>query len=508
MSDKREKDIEELDRSGAQYSNGKRQGLSELEIEAVDGLKTVEIGFSADQVIAELDPKEQKRILRKVDYRLIPLLALLYLNIGNAKIAGLYDDLKLHGLQYNVALTVFFVVLKIMRPSIWIAILMFSWGTVMTLMGVVTTYRGLLVTRFFLGVTEAGFFPAATYLLTIWYKRYEVMRRMAFFYASASLSGAFSGLLAYGIQHMDGISGLAGWKWIFILEGLAPVALSFVVWFLLPDNPETARFLEKEEKEFIINRLALETGSGHGRVTNNDRIQFKYVKAAFSEWKIYAAVIIFWANTIGVYGFTATVPSVIEDLGYSSANAQLMTIPVYVFAMIIVLIFAFWSDRIQQRTPFIMAGYSIAVVGFIAELAIPHPRLSGVTYLFLFFVAAGLYSPFVPLVCLIGNNLAPSSKRAVGMALLISLGNWGGICGSNIFIAAQAPKYPTGFGVGLGICCAAIITAFILRKVYHHENVKRDAFMQGKTDEEVKAQYTEQELLDMGDRSPFFRYTL
>lgn len=191
------------------------------------------------------------------------------------------------------------------------------------------------------------------------------------------------------------------------------MALSFVVWFLLPDNPETARFLEKEEKEFIINRLALETGSGHGRVTNNDRIQFKYVKAAFSEWKIYAAVIIFWANTIGVYGFTATVPSVIEDLGYSSANAQLMTIPVYVFAMIIVLIFAFWSDRIQQRTPFIMAGYSIAVVGFIAELAIPHPRLSGVTYLFLFFVAAGLYSPFVPLVCLIGNNLAPSSKRAV-----------------------------------------------------------------------------------------------
>lgn len=88
MSDKREKDIEELDRSGAQYSNGKRQGLSELEIEAVDGLKTVEIGFSADQVIAELDPKEQKRILRKVDYRLIPLLALLYLYVPWHMICG------------------------------------------------------------------------------------------------------------------------------------------------------------------------------------------------------------------------------------------------------------------------------------------------------------------------------------------------------------------------------------------------------------------------------------
>jgi hypothetical protein len=116
---------------------------------------------------------------------------------------------------------------------------------------------------------------------------------------------------------MDGVAGLAGWKWIFILEGLIPVAGSFVVWFLLPDNPETARFLTKHEKEFIINRLALETGSGHGRVTNADRIRFHHVKAAFKEWKIWAGVVCFWANTIGVYGFTATVPSVIEGLGYS-----------------------------------------------------------------------------------------------------------------------------------------------------------------------------------------------
>ena len=225
----------------------------------------------------------------------------------------MYEDLNLHGLQYNTALTVFFVpyallevpsniVLKILRPSIWISTLMFFWGTTMTLMGLITSYRGLLVARVFLGVTESGFFPAATYLLTIWYLRYEVQRRMAVFYAAASLSGAFSGLLAYAIQHMDGIAGLAGWKWIFLLEGLIPVAMSFFTWWLLPDNPETARFLTKEEKEFIINRLALETGSGHGRVTNNDRIRMHHITAAFKEWKIWAAVIIFWANTIGVYG--------------------------------------------------------------------------------------------------------------------------------------------------------------------------------------------------------------
>jgi|SRR5450755_2483900 MFS-type transporter involved in bile tolerance (Atg22 family) len=90
------------------------------------------------------------------------------------------------------------------------------------------------------------------------------------------------------------------------------------------------------------------------------------------------------------------------DLGYTSANAQLLTIPIYVFAMIMTLIFAFLSDRVQQRTPFIMAGFSIAAVGFAAQLAIPHPRFPGLTYGFLFLVAAGLYCPFICLVCLIG----------------------------------------------------------------------------------------------------------
>jgi len=176
----------------------------------------------------------------------------------------------------------------------------------MTLMGMVTSYQGLVAARVMLGVAECGFFPASVYLLTIWYKRYEVMQRMAVFYAAASMSGAFSGLLAYAIQFMDGIAGKTGWQWIFMLEGLLPVTVSFFLYFILPDSPETAKFLSKHEKEFIVNRLALETGSGHGRVTNSDRIQFKHIKAAFGEWKIWAAVVMFWANSIGTYGYVAS----------------------------------------------------------------------------------------------------------------------------------------------------------------------------------------------------------
>lgn len=151
---------------------------------------------------------------------------------------------------------------------------------------------------------------------------------MAVFYTAVSLAGAFSGLLAYAIEKMQGIAGLNGWQWIFIIEGLYPVVCAVFVWFLLPDQPETASFLSQPEREFVIHRLATETGSGAGKVTNSDRIQWRHIKDAFLEWKVWLAMVIYSAVSIGIYGFTSTVPMVVEQLGYSSANAQLMTIPV------------------------------------------------------------------------------------------------------------------------------------------------------------------------------------
>ncbi|KAF2998250.1 hypothetical protein E8E13_006148 [Curvularia kusanoi] len=474
----------------------------------------------------ELDEVEANRVLRKVDYRLVPMLSLLYLvafidrsNIGNAKIAGMDKDLKLHGLQYNTAVTLFFVpytllevpsniILKQMKASHWMAILMFSWGLVMTLMGLVNSYSGLLAGRFFLGVTEAGFFPAATFLLTLWYRRFELQRRMAVFYVAASLAGAFSGLLAFGIEKLDGRSGVAGWQWIFLIEGLIPVALALVIWKVLPNDPETASFLTQPERDLLVRRLQDDSSSGQGKATNNDKMGKKHIVAGLSDWKIWAGVVIFWGNTVGVYGFTATVPTVINGLGYSSANAQLLTIPIYVFAAIVTLIWAWGSDLTQKRSPWIIGGYSIAIVGFIAQLAIPHPKYPGVTYGFLFPVAAGLYCPFTCLVSWVANSLAPSSKRAVGMALLISVGNMGGIMGSNIYLAREKPKYTTGFSASLAMCVAAIAMTFVLRWAYARENTKRDQMIQEHGAEAIRARYTDEDLLMMGDKSPFFRYTL
>ena len=153
-------------------------------------------------------------------------------SIGNAKIEGLAEDLNLTPDQYNWCLTVFFfsysafevpsnLVLKRMRPSRWLAMLMVAWGIVMTLTGIVQNYHGLLIARIFLGVAEAGLFPGVAFYLTQWYCRHEMQLRQALFFSAASVAGAFSGLLAFAIAKMDGVGGLAGWRWIFILEGMA-----------------------------------------------------------------------------------------------------------------------------------------------------------------------------------------------------------------------------------------------------------------------------------------------
>lgn len=187
---------------------------------------------------AGFDTAASNRLVRKIDWALLPLLSLLYLlsfldrtNIGNARLAGLEKSLHMKGLNYNTALAVFFpfyvlaeipsnLMMKKWRPSRWIPLIMVAWAICTTLMGLVTSYPGLLVVRCALGIAEGGLFPGVTYYITCWYKRHECGFRLAIFFSAATSAGAFGGLLARGISEMSGVGGKPGWAWIFILEGL------------------------------------------------------------------------------------------------------------------------------------------------------------------------------------------------------------------------------------------------------------------------------------------------
>ena len=352
----------------------------------------------------------------------------------------------------------------------------------MTLQGLVKSYEHLIVTRIFLGMTEAGFFPAATFLVTTWYCRWQLQTRMAIFYSAASLAGSFSGLLAFGIQHMDGVGGLGGWRWIFILEGIITVLFGCLVPWTLPDTLDDASFLTQEEKRFIKLQMQREQGvSGTETADTKDGLDWGAIKDALKDWKIYLAVVMYWGNCISTYGFNFSAPTIIHQLGYSSTQAQLLTVPPYFVGSCSTLLFAYLSDKYRRRWVFIVIPFSIALVGYTALLAIPHPRLPGLTYFFLFWITAGLYASIIGTVSWVGNNLAPAFKRAVG--------NLGGTVGSNIFLEEQAPHYWLGYGLSLGIIVAAISCTVVLRVVTQRLNKSRDQI----SEDEVRTRYSEGE---------------
>jgi MFS family permease len=149
-------------------------------------------------------------------------------NVGNARLEGLTEDLNMTGNQYLTGLTLFFVgyvlfevpcniVMKVWTPRLWLPTLTLAWGVVTTLQGVTQSFAGFLIVRFFLGVSESGLFPGIVFYLSFWYLRRERQYRVALFFGAAAVAGAFGGVLAWGIAHMDGVGNYRGWRWIFIL---------------------------------------------------------------------------------------------------------------------------------------------------------------------------------------------------------------------------------------------------------------------------------------------------
>ncbi|KAK5653413.1 hypothetical protein OQA88_8898 [Cercophora sp. LCS_1] len=459
----------------------------------------------------------EKKILRKMDTRLIPLLALLYLlsfldrgNIGNAKIEGLQETLSMTNDQYNWCLTVFFftyaafevpsnLLLKKLRPSRWLPTIMVAWGIVMTLMGIVQNYTGLLVARIFLGVTEAGLFPGVAYYLTMWYTRSEIQLRQAMFFSAASVAGAFSGLLAFAIAKMDGIGGLEGWRWIFILEGIVTVLVAVGSYWGLEDFPETARFLTEEERAFVVRRLKYQGREKGGEmVAEADEFKWKYVRDAFLDWQIWVNIFVYWGIVCPLYGISLFLPTIVRSLGYSSSTAQLMTVPIYITAAILAVIVAYFSDRVGRRSPFIIAPLLIMVVGFSMCIATSNPK---VVYGGVFIAACAIYPAFPGVISWLSNNLAGSYKRSAGMAIQIGVGNLGGAMASNFYRQKDGPRYVLGHGLELGFIGAGIIAAFILLIGYSSINKKRRARLEDGT-----VSYTNEELSAKGDKAVTFRY--
>jgi MFS family permease len=395
----------------------------------------------------------EKKVLRKMDLRLIPVLAILYLlcfldrgNIGNAKIQGMDKDLNLVGTQYNIALTVFFLtyttfelpsnlLLKKLRPSIWLPAIMVAWGIVTTLTGLVQDYHGLVVARLFLGVAEAGLYPGVTFYITMWYCRSEAQFRQSLFYSGASIAGAFSGLLAYALAKMNGVGGLEGWRWIFIIEGILTALVGFAAFFMLYDFPETASFLAPEERAWVIHRLKYQGSAQSGKLIAEEHgFRWQYVWDALSDWQLWTGLFMYFGIVCPLYGISYFLPTIINQLGYTAATAQLLTIPIYFTASILAVVVGYLADKQRRRFFYTFTFTAIIGVGFVlAIIGSAIGTVPGLVYAGVFIATCGVYPAFPGNIQWLASNMSGSYKRAAGMALHIGIGNFGGAMASNFY---------------------------------------------------------------------------
>ncbi|CCH45372.1 putative membrane protein [Wickerhamomyces ciferrii] len=502
---------------------------SKPSIELIENVSTTKPPTEIDEKIIQINQPDfsninESKVLRKMDFHLLPMASLLYLvsfidrgSIANVRIEGITVTLNITEDQFNLCVTIFFityalfevpsniVLKKIGRPSVFVPTIMVIWGIVMTLSGIVQNFAGLFAARLFLGIAEAGLYPAASYWICM-----ELQFRQALFYGSATTAGAFSGLLAFGIAKMDGIGNYEGWRWIFIIEGIATVIIAVISYFVLYDYPETAKFLSEREREFVIWRLK---NDSNGEITDLSHPNYSHfgereepglrhaVISVLKDYKLYLQALLFISITAPSYGITLFLPSVVKAMGYSTSKSQLLTIPVFIVAALCAIIQSKFADRVGIRFIFIAGNMSIVVIGFIMAIVGQETSKPNVIYGGVFIGVCALFSAFPGMITWNANNLANSQRKAIGMAFQIGFGNFGGVFASNFY---KPTTLTLGHSLELGFSCLAIIVSLVLAWGYNYANVQDLKKLKNNTFEGL----SDLEFYQMGDNSPFYKYRL
>ncbi|KAJ9092764.1 hypothetical protein QFC19_008619 [Naganishia cerealis] len=472
----------------------------------------------ADRTVLVLhDAALTRKLLWKLDLRILPMMAVLFLfsfldrtNIGNAKILGLTKDLKLSGSQYANCLAIFFafyiasevpsnLVLKRVSPRIWLALLTFIWGVIAMCMGFVHSYTGLMVVRAFLGAAEGGLLPGIVLYLSMCYKRSEMALRLGLIYSSASLSGAFGGLLATGLNRLNGSGHLPGtsqtihgWRWIFIVEGLMTAAVGVLAYIVLPGSLDKASFLTEEERLLVVDRLQRDKPSG-SLGADAERFSWTQVNRAIFSIQTWLSASAYFCILTALYSFGLFVPTIINGLGYTAVRAQLFSVPPYAVAAALTVLAAFVSDRYKIRGPVMLCFLPLSIIGY---AIIRTTKGNSVKYGALFLMASGLYPSVPPVLVWLSNNSGPHYKRATAVGLQLAIANCGGFPATFIYPAKQSPAYIEGHTIVMGLLCASWCLVALNCAYCHYQNKQKEA---GKMEK----------YRGMGDdRDPDFKYII
>ncbi|EEH47154.2 uncharacterized protein PADG_03252 [Paracoccidioides brasiliensis Pb18] len=432
--------------------------------------------------VAKTDPVEI-RLVRKLDYRIMPILVVMYFlnyidrnTLAQARLDDVEKELGMEGeFQFNTTISILFVGYVLMQipsnmlitrvsPSMYMSSWMVVWSIVSACTSLVQSYAGMVVCRFLLGVTEAPFYPGATYLLAIFYTRKEVASRIAVLYCAQILATGFAGLIAAGVfKGMDDARGLSGWRWLFIIEGCITTAVALIGFWLLPDTPLTTRWLKPDERQLAHARIERDK---MGQMGEESSVMEGLRQAAKDKrtW-IFSLMQNFH---LAACGFNSYFPTVVRTLGFPKTETLLLTCPPFIFAACSAIFMGWSSGHYHERTWHITIGLFVAVVGFV--IACTTLNTAG-RYIACFIFPVGAYSVNSVIIGWVSSTLSQTrEKRAVVLAMHNVAGQIGYIYGAYIWPNYDKPRFAIGFGVSAGLALGAIGCAWWMRVILQKEN--------------------------------------
>ncbi|KID98229.1 MFS transporter, partial [Metarhizium majus ARSEF 297] len=465
------------------------------------------LGPAVAMQIETIDARDERKLLLKLDAFFVPIIMVVYLtcfldrtNIGNVKVAGMPEDIGASPQQFSTAVSIFYatyvafeppwtIMMKWMTPRILLTSLCVVWSLATIFSGFITNIGGLYAVRLILGACEAGLFPALNLYLTMVYKRDEQATRVSYLFVCTAVAGAFGGLLAYSILKMDGVAGYAGWRWVYIIEGIFSFLVAPVIWFGLPNDPSTAYFLTDDERRMMQVRAVQ-----RAQYMGSEEFSWDEIRIGLKDPKLYLSAAIQFCQDILLYGFSTFLPSIIVSMGYSVIQAQYLSIPVYIFGGLCFLAVAFVSDRFCVRGPFLLLANVPGIVGYVLILC---PTSNPVKFFGTFLCAVAVYNgPGLNLTWL-NVNVAPHYRRATAIGMQLSIGNSAGIVAGQIYRSA-----PYVLGNSFSVAALGLSQLVIVLKWFYLKrcNEEKRRIADGDKDDTRKVR--------TGDRELDFKYHL
>ncbi|KAJ4381266.1 hypothetical protein N0V86_003615 [Didymella sp. IMI 355093] len=428
------------------------------------------------------DPREIA-LVKKLDRWIMPMLWSMYwLNyldrnaIALARLDDLEEDLNLSSTEYQTCVSILFVgyllgqipsnmFLNRTRPSRYMGICMMLWAVVSALTALAKDFKGLLLTRFFLGITEAPYYPGAVYLLSMFYNRKEVATRIAILYTGNILATAFAGLIAAGIFHgLGDVAGISGWQWLFILQGIVTFLIAIVGFFLLPDFPHNTWWLTQAERDLAVSRMAIDTVG-----KSEDTSVWTGFRQAAKDPMVW--VFAFMAHMhLAANGFKNFFPTVVQTLGFNTTITLVLTCPPYLIAGAVTIAVSWSSGKFNERTWHITISKIVATIGFLVACA---PFGVAGRYVAMIIFTIGTYGVNSLILGWCGSTCGQTpEKKAVAIGIVTTVMNASFIWTPYLWPKSDAPRYIIALSSSAAFSIATFLTAWVAKIVFMRRNKK------------------------------------